>query len=199
MNRRTSGRPIPQREPARAGDGHFPGGLGPPPVGEREYCACAIGSKEFFAARPDGRRLTRAVQLVHEAGHDVDRGRDDERAEEVREHSGRCGIFEAAPPLASVGALVITPTFDSSILDDPNAAAIESMVDNALTERPVLGRSPSLRPRERWSRHRGEHQSLGIVVPPFQPLGSVTSLGVTRPISSKNWWTGGAFPCEHAR
>jgi len=45
---------------------------------------------------------------------------------------GATGVFEAAPPLASGGALVITPTFDSSITGDPNAAAIEAMMTNAI-------------------------------------------------------------------
>src|SRR5262249_16006639 len=56
----TSAWPILPPAPARA-DETFPGGLGPPPVEEREYCACAIGSKEFFRcqtgrAPPDSRR-----------------------------------------------------------------------------------------------------------------------------------------------
>jgi hypothetical protein len=37
-----------------------------------------------------------------------------------------------APAPASGGALVITPTFDSSITGDPNAAAIEAMITNAI-------------------------------------------------------------------
>src|SRR5262249_38121465 len=45
---------------------------------------------------------------------------------------GAAGVFEAAPPPASGGALVITPMFDSSITGDPNAAAIETMITNAV-------------------------------------------------------------------
>jgi hypothetical protein len=45
---------------------------------------------------------------------------------------GAAGVFEATPPLASGGALVITPTFDSSITGDANAAAIEAMITNAI-------------------------------------------------------------------
>ena len=45
---------------------------------------------------------------------------------------GGAGVFEATPPLASGGALVITPTFDSSITGDANAAAIEAMITNAI-------------------------------------------------------------------
>src|SRR5262252_2728795 len=38
----------------------------------------------------------------------------------------------APPPLASAGALVISPTFDSSITSSPNAAAIEAVIADAI-------------------------------------------------------------------
>src|SRR5262249_48291981 len=48
MNRRASRGPIPTRARPRAVDEPCPDGRGQPPVEEREYCACALGSKEFL-------------------------------------------------------------------------------------------------------------------------------------------------------
>jgi hypothetical protein len=46
---------------------------------------------------------------------------------------GSAAVVAEAPPLSSGGVLVIHATFDSSITSDPNSAAIEAMINNAIT------------------------------------------------------------------
>src|SRR5947199_513293 len=66
------------------------------------------------------------VEHVSSASSDV-------RVEAAPEQGASAGVAEAPVVGASGGALVINATFDSSITSDPNSAAIEAIINNAVS------------------------------------------------------------------
>ena len=85
-----------------------------------------VGSVEATESGGSVRFGIRSVQHVSYAAPDLGSNAAPETAQRD------ALVFEVAPSLGSEGALVITPTFDSSITGDPNAAAIEAMITNAI-------------------------------------------------------------------
>ena len=70
-------------------------------------------------------------------------------------------ILKTATTAATTSGLVINPTFDSSILNDPNAAAIQSMINQTIAIYQALFNDPiTIQIRFRYASNRSKRHSF---------------------------------------